>query len=1163
MTGDAAPGTSPEDGPTGAPLRRPAAFEARFAAGFVGRLAADSMAFARSNARSSQLRRQVSTSPRGSISAPRPVRAPSAGTVGSPRWWHPTLRSGQGAAAETTTTLDGAAPRSSARETDPGRPVASQPVTPGATALSSAASRPAPPDSAAPDSAALVSAATVSAPPVAPASSAPVQRQALPPRRDLTAALPARGLPRVVQRVPDEKTWTPGSFSQTTAPKPIPMRLPAEVRAAGTMMTPQDRRRRPSPQETRPSASEPAPGKSSGASTQPTAERTGAAADSRARQATPQVPAPRTATTRSTPPPVRRFLRRRALAARIVNARTEQAQQSDALQATTQAASTSPGARSASASSSSSSSTSGSSGFARSTSRSASPTTLTSTSGASSPSVGPVGSASSSPPVPGPTALAAHGTPVGTDVQTRQAGAGPLAGSTEDHATPGLLRRALAGGAGLLDRRLRDTNRRAVLGAPVSAGAEPLQRGATAASPPRRALEAVTDRAASTGLTTLAATTPHRALGASARSSAHADTADAGNAPQQEPSAGERSSTAPHPAAASGHGAAPRPLAARSSRPVGTIARGPSIIDLAHLAQPPGTGQAAGGTAPQAGRPTPARFTPAPAGHPATIRRMPLTHTRPASGRETVRPVAATGHLAARRGAGVVYRLGATPALPRGLGVPLGAARAKAAPASTAATSTAPRRPLTDVVASRPVTATAASRSAAVASPMVLTAAPRSTVTSRSSHTGSTAPSATATATAGSPTVRRSPAGTRSTHDASSVSAERGRALVGAAVGPLPRSLDAGSPRAGSAHDARRTAQDDPRRAGRGTTARAAVAAAASSSPSAAGAAHLEGALHPIARTTLRRWAGSAAAPVRSASADTGASVGTLTRVAGATGRGTRSAGGAGPGRGAREGSSLSAFRPGRSVVPSRGGARASGGTAPTWQVESTPHAARDGSSPAVPVLPRPTRPGGRTAAGPGTTGRTAAGRDAVGRDAAGRRAAGQPTPGRGTANAAPAILRWASVRPAPRVVSSAPSPGSHRSGAAGPGPRGRTPHGTPPPVPDDTAAQLSVLRSITGRHLTGPQGSIPDEGRTMSDGPRIGQHRAGAAGGALGVGPGGGDSSLGDMEQRVLESLDRRITARLDGELAQIIEDRVVRRVEDRLLEALDRTGSGSMGVF
>ena len=84
-----------------------------------------------------------------------------------------------------------------------------------------------------------------------------------------------------------------------------------------------------------------------------------------------------------------------------------------------------------------------------------------------------------------------------------------------------------------------------------------------------------------------------------------------------------------------------------------------------------------------------------------------------------------------------------------------------------------------------------------------------------------------------------------------------------------------------------------------------------------------------------------------------------------------------------------------------------------------------------------------------------------------------------------------------------------------------------------------------------------------MSDGPRIGQHRARAAGGALGVGAGAGDSSLGDMEQRVLESLDRRITARLDGELAQIIEDRVVRRVEDRLLEALDRTGSGSMGVF
>ena len=69
MTADTAPDDSPETGPTGAPLRRPAAFEARFTAGFVGRLAADSMVFARSNARSSQLRRQVSTSPRGSISA--------------------------------------------------------------------------------------------------------------------------------------------------------------------------------------------------------------------------------------------------------------------------------------------------------------------------------------------------------------------------------------------------------------------------------------------------------------------------------------------------------------------------------------------------------------------------------------------------------------------------------------------------------------------------------------------------------------------------------------------------------------------------------------------------------------------------------------------------------------------------------------------------------------------------------------------------------------------------------------------------------------------------------------------------------------------------------------------------------------------------------------
>lgn len=1147
------PGDSPGIVPTGAPLRRPAAFEARFTAGFVGRLAADSMAFARSNARSSQLRRQVSTSPRGSISAPRPVTAPSAGTVGSPRWWHPTLRAESAAAAEAATARDAA-------------PAVALPAAP-----APAPSAPAP------------SAPASSAP--APTPSPAVQRPALPPRRDLSTALPARGLPRVVQRVPDEKTWTPGSFSQTTAPKPIPMRLPAEVRAAGSMMTPQDRRRRPSPQETRPGAAEPAPGKSSGASTQPTAARTGAAAGSRARQATPQVPSPRAAPTRSTPPPVRRFLRRRALAARIVGARTEQAQQTDALRAAAQQTARASGGPRSAPSSSSGSAPSGSA---------LSGSTLSGAATLSADSPSARGSASVLDPAGHVVHAPAHGTALGAGGSGGTTAAGPMAPpvpNTENHAPPSLLRRALLGGAGLLDRQLRGTTaRRSPLGAPVAAGAGSLQRGTAVGRPPRRALEAVTDRAASTGLTTLAATTPHRALGTSARASAPTNTTDttdaAGSAPQRRaPSVGERpaaavprpiaaaaQSPAPRPVAAPGQIPSPRPdsarrpVAARASRPVGTIARGPSLVDLGQHSHPSGAGQAARGAAPQSGRPASARFTPSPAGRPATIRRMPLTHARPSTGPDTAQHVSATSHLAARRRAGAPYQLGAAPGLPRGIGAPLAAAPGTPAPAARAAASTSHRRPLVEAATSRPVTATAASRSAAVASPTMLTAAPLGAVASRTSHTRSAGPPP--TATAGDATDRLSLSETRSSHDAGPVVAGRPRALVGAAVGPLRRSIQPGP-----AHDAQHPLPADARAASpHGSHARAAVGQTTTAAPSASSAAHLEGALLPIARTTLRRWAGSAPTPVRSTSADAGASVGTLTRVAGATGRGSRSTGGAGraggaghasgagtigtpgtavragggtvgPGRGAHESTSLSAFRPGRSVVPSRGGTRPSGGAAPTWQVESAPLAARDGTSPATPGTPRPTRP--RV----GPTG---------GRDAADR-----PDPRRGTASAAPAILRWASVRPAPRVVGPAPVPGSHRSTAAGPGPGGRTSHGAPPPVPDDTAAQLSVLRSITGRQLTGPQGSIPDEGRTMSDGPRIGQHRARAAGGALGVGPGAGDPSIGDMEQRVLESLDRRITARLDGELAQIIEDRVVRRVEDRLLEALDRSGSGSTGVF
>lgn len=266
-------------------MTRPSSFHARFRAGFVGRLAADSTVFVRANAQSGQLRRLVS-GPLHHVGGSQPVTAVRPGTVGTPRWWHPSLRP----AATGGVDLTGGADLT-------GAPAPTAPTS--TTPQSSAAVRPV-------HASSPSARATVRRTPARPA---------LPARTDLSGPVPARGLERVVRRVPDEKTWSPGSFSQSAAPKTIAMRLPAEVRAAGAMMTPQDGRRRSS---AAPSPARPAAGNSPRVSTTPSSAGTGTAADSRARFR--PVPA-----SGGQPAGVRRWIRRRALAVQIVAARSEAA----------------------------------------------------------------------------------------------------------------------------------------------------------------------------------------------------------------------------------------------------------------------------------------------------------------------------------------------------------------------------------------------------------------------------------------------------------------------------------------------------------------------------------------------------------------------------------------------------------------------------------------------------------------------------------------------------------------------------------------------------------------------------------------------------------------------------------------------------------------------
>ncbi|TNC17051.1 hypothetical protein FHE66_12190, partial [Georgenia sp. 311] len=102
----------------------------------------------------------------------------------------------------------------------------------------------------------------------------------------VTPALPERGLRRAAAPVPDERTWRPGSFSAATAPKAVPMRLPAEVQAAGRMITSLDTRRRSAPPRRAPD-----PGNPTG--TGPTSQAPGAATGA---------PDPATATSPATRP---------------------------------------------------------------------------------------------------------------------------------------------------------------------------------------------------------------------------------------------------------------------------------------------------------------------------------------------------------------------------------------------------------------------------------------------------------------------------------------------------------------------------------------------------------------------------------------------------------------------------------------------------------------------------------------------------------------------------------------------------------------------------------------------------------------------------------------------------------------------------------------------
>lgn len=76
----------------------------------------------------------------------------------------------------------------------------------------------------------------------APSAEAEAPAEASRPGRAAPPA-PARGLDRAASRI-DRESWTPGRLGAGATPTTVPMRLPAEVAAAGSMLTSLDSRRR-------------------------------------------------------------------------------------------------------------------------------------------------------------------------------------------------------------------------------------------------------------------------------------------------------------------------------------------------------------------------------------------------------------------------------------------------------------------------------------------------------------------------------------------------------------------------------------------------------------------------------------------------------------------------------------------------------------------------------------------------------------------------------------------------------------------------------------------------------------------------------------------------------------------------------------------------------
>lgn len=162
-----------------------------------------------------------------------------------------------------------------------------------------------------------------------PAAPAPDEETSRPERA--AVASPPRGLPRAASRL-DRESWNPGQLGVRAAPRSVPMRLPAEVAAAGSMVTSLDTRRRTAsparesvPQPSGSGTTDGAPGsrRATGPSTTAPASTTPSPssrqdATSTARQATASAPQQGAAgpgsVRRSCAPP--RFVRRRAAAAR-------------------------------------------------------------------------------------------------------------------------------------------------------------------------------------------------------------------------------------------------------------------------------------------------------------------------------------------------------------------------------------------------------------------------------------------------------------------------------------------------------------------------------------------------------------------------------------------------------------------------------------------------------------------------------------------------------------------------------------------------------------------------------------------------------------------------------------------------------------------------------